>query len=819
MRRMQSFLLFFMFILNLAGCHRNASETEEIVIQNDFFKVIYNSTTGGIDVYRPDNIIIIRDARTSWNTDTNKVYYSDFKIFTEKSVSDIGNEIGNGRMLTLSFVNDNEHVRIDWFISLYDNLPGIIFETKMTNSGSEQLNLKSIVPLTLAGKTSGFLKWPGAKNCITNGPMYYDPGRLLFFDSTYTKPAFYGETKGGVIFNNELADNPKTIQSWWNVGIFSGYDKEGLSLGYIENKTGLGRIQLLQNAADKFAVVAESVLDPGFILKSSQSISSDRFMVSFGQNPYQTLEEYADLMGKIGHARIGSIVNGWCNWFYTHDTYSEEEILENARFIADNFKKYGLEYIQIDEGYQTWHGDWRGNSRFPHGLKWLATQIRNSGLKPGIWIAPFVVSDTTPLFKEHPDWFLKNSDGSLKRIGPWPGEDTDWFRNEIPKRYGLDITHPEAEKWFTDLIDTLANNWGFEMIKVDFVAWTVFSADHFWDTSATPAQVYSRALSIMRKTAGENCHILDCGPGNITLGSINSMRIEYDQYYGYRNEAWTQYFRGSASSAGAMGKRFFYHNRTWTNDADHVCIDILSNVQAEAAASLISLSGGNMMSGDRLTWLDKDKIEILKKVFPSVGINAKPIDLLDNDPPTSFAVAFSKPFAEWTVAGFFNPNLEHPVEKHFTLDRIWLDTQKTYLLYDFWNEKFLGEIQGDIKITVDPGCVRLMSIHEKKSVPQFISTTRHAMQGAVEIENITFDNASGVLQGVSTAPVGNRFDVIVYVPDGYSWSPVQNKLYDDFRYFTIKMVDNKILRVRLDFADTSRIEWNVCFHKQTKEKK
>ncbi len=816
---MRSFLLFFMFILNLAGCHRNASETEEIVIQNDFFKVIYNSTTGGIDVFRPDNSIIIRDARTSWNTDTNKVNYSDFKIFTEKSVSDIGNEIGKGRMLTLSFVNENEHVRIDWFISLYDNLPGIIFETKMTNSGSEQLNLKSIVPLALTGKTSGFLKWPGANKCITNGPMYYDPGRLLFFDSTYTKPAFYGETKGGVILNKELADNPKTIQSWWNVGIFSGYDKEGLSLGYIENKTGLGRIQLLQNSANKFAVVAESVLNPGFILKSSQHISSDRFMVSFGQNPYQTLEEYADLMGKIGHARIGSIVNGWCNWFYTHDSYSEEEILENARFIANNFKKYGLEYIQIDEGYQTWHGDWRGNSRFPHGLKWLATQIRNSGLKPGIWIAPFVVSDTTPLFKEHPDWFLKNSDGSLKRIGPWPGEDTDWFRNEIPKRYGLDITHPEAEKWFTDLIDTLANNWGFEMIKVDFVAWTVFSADHFWDTSATPAQVYSRALSIMRKTAGENCHILDCGPGNVTLGSINSMRIEYDQYYGYQNEAWTQYFRGPTSSAGAMGKRFFYHNRTWTNDADHVCIDILSNVQAEAAASLISLSGGNMMSGDRLTWLDKDKIEILKKVFPSVGINAKPIDLLDNDPQTSFAASFSKTFAEWTVAGFFNPNLEHPVEKHFTLDRMWLDTQKTYLLYDFWNEKFLGEIQGNIKITVDPGCVRLVSIHEKKDVPQFISTTRHAMQGVVEIENITFDNASDVLQGVSAAPVGNRFDVIVYVPDGYSWSPVQNKLYDDFRNFTIKMVENKILRVRLDFADTSRIEWNVRFHKQTKEKK
>jgi hypothetical protein len=349
------------------------------------------------------------------------------------------------------------------------------------------------------------------------------------------------------------------------------------------------------------------------------------------------------------------------------------------------------------------------------------------------------------------------------------------------------------------------------MIKIDFVAWTVFSADHFYDTSATPAQVYSRALKIMRNTAGENCHILDCGPGNISIGSINSMRIEYDQNYGYRDEAWTQYFKGPACSAGAIGKRYFYHNRTWTNDADHVCIDMLSDNQAEAAASLISLSGGNMMSGDRLTWLDNSKIEILKKAFPATGINARPIDLFDNDPQTCFAASFSKPFDEWIIAGFFNPDLKDRVDKCFTMDRLWLDDNKTYLVYDFWNEKYLGETKGKIHISVDPASVRLVSIHEKKGIPQFISTTRHAMQGYVEIENINFDVNSGILKGVSTAPSGCKFDVILYVPDGYSWSPVQNNLYDDFKDYTIKMVDSKILRIRLDFSNSPRIEWKVVF--------
>ncbi|MBN1895972.1 alpha-galactosidase [bacterium] len=813
---MRSFKWLLLFVA-FSGLHLNARGTGETVIQNDFLRVVYDSATGGIDVYRRDGSLLIHDAGTSWNTNLGKAFCAGLETFRGKSVSVFEDEIGKGQMLRLSYEDERSLVRTEWLISLYNNVPGIVFETVLTHHGRGEINLKSIVPLELTGKASGYFRWPGAEKCITNGPMYYDPGMLQHLDSTFTRRNFYGETKGGVPVNQDLSGNPRTVQSWWNAGIFSGYDQDGLSLGYIENKTGMGRIQLLKQTPEKLLVVAESVLNPGFLLKSGRKIRSDRLLINFAGSPYQCLEEYADIMGRAGHARPGSIVNGWCNWFYTHDVYSEEEILENTRFIAEHLRGYGLQYIQIDEGFQIWHGDWRGNSRFPRGLKGLNAEIKKLGLKPGVWISPFVVSDTTALFKQHPDWFLKNADGSLKRIGPWPGVDTDWYRNEKPRRYGLDITHPQAEKWFKDLIDTLANRWGFEMIKVDFVAWTVFSADHFWDASATPAQVYSRAMDIMRKTAGEDCHILDCGPGNVSIGSINSMRIEYDQNYGYRKDVWTQYFRGPACSAGAMGKRYFFNNRTWTNDADHVCLDLLSDQQARAAASLISLSGGNLMSGDRLTWLDPGKIEILKKIFPAAHVNSMPVDLFDNDPQTSFIVPVSKTFDEWIVAGFFNPDLERPVEKRFSCDRMRLDPNKTYLVYDFWNEAFLGEIRGEIGLSVDPGGVRLVSIHEKKTFPQFISTTRHSLQGLVEIEDVFFEDSLNVLKGISLAPAGSRHDVIIYMPDGYSWSPVENKLFQDFGNFTIKMVDSKFLRIRLDFSGVERIEWEVRFRKRTKD--
>ena len=97
-------------------------------------------------------------------------------------------------------------------------------------------------------------------------------------------------------------------------------------------------------------------------------------------------------------------------------------------------------------------------------------------LKPGIWISPYVISEPTELFQKHPEWLLKKADGSLKRVGNWP-EDAEPPADENPKRYCLDITHPGAAKWLHDLIDTIVNDWGYEMIKIDFMAWSILAAD------------------------------------------------------------------------------------------------------------------------------------------------------------------------------------------------------------------------------------------------------------------------------------------------------------------------------------------------------
>ncbi|HSD64460.1 MAG TPA: hypothetical protein VLB50_11700, partial [Ignavibacteriaceae bacterium] len=379
------------------------------------------------------------------------------------------------------------------------------------------------------------------------------------------------------------------------------------------------------------------------------------------------------------------------------------------------------------------------------------------------------------------------------------------------KRYCLDITHPEAAKWMYDLFYTIARRWGFEMIKIDFMAWSILAAECFYDPEVSTAQVYRKGLEIMRSAVGDNCHILECGPGAVTAGLIDSMRIEADVNYGFSEAAWKTYFLDPACSASAAAKRYYFHKRTWINDADHICLNLLDNQQSEAAATIVAMSGGNMISGDRLTQLDPYKLDVLKKITPSFGEAAFPVDLFDDEMQSVFALKVKKRFGEWTVVAFFNSSLTETFEKKFSMARFRLETNRTYLAFDFWKQQFIGEVFDELKVTIQPGSITLLTLHEKLQVPQFISTDRHVMQGAVEIENVYWDEAEKILRGVSTGPLHTSHNVSVYIPEAHEWTWGGYVLFRDYDSYSLKLVENNIIRVNVQFEKNTKVQWEIRY--------
>jgi alpha-galactosidase len=773
-------------------------------IKNKYFTISFDTKKGTFSIYRSNGTHFIHGATSCANLNISKHSIASGYKHTVRSTA-FSDALGSGKKLIIFSSDRNKKLDFEIQLSLYDNLEAITVEAVCKNVSKSDLIIHSIEPIRVLKNEGGMLSVPGISKCITNGAMYYNAGTIHEFGSKYQVTSDIKEVKR---INNSIASPNETVNSWWNIGLFSGYDKEGLVLGYLENRSGLGQLLISKTAAGEISFLAESVYDGEIILHPGKTIGSDRFMINIAADPYRALEMYADAVGKINNARTKSIINGWCSWFYTLSQVSEQEVIRNTAFAAKHIKPFGLEYIQVDEGYQKWHGEWEGNERFPQGMKWLANKIKEHGFKAGIWISPFVISEPAELFQKHPDWLLKNLDGTIKRVGVWP-EDEQPPADENPKRYCLDITHPGAAKWLYDLIDTIANDWRYEMIKIDFVAWSIFATDRYYDPTLSSAQVYRKGLEIIRKAAGDKCHILECGPGAITVGLIDSMRIEADVYYGFNEAAWETYFTHPVSSASAAAKRYYFHKRTWINDADHICMDILNSQQSEAAATLIAMSGGNLVSGDRLIQLDPYKLEILQKITPSFGEAAIPVDLFDAEMQSVFALKIKKQFAEWTVVGFFNSSLTTTVEKKFSLERLWLDTGKTYIAFDFWKKKFVGEISGEIKVTIQPGSVVLLALHEKSGKPQFISTDRHVLQGAVETESVNWNENTKTLSGISMGPLNTLHNVYVYIPEPHKWTWGGHILFHDYDSYSLRSIDENIIQVTVHFEKNKKVNWEI----------
>ena len=172
------------------------------------------------------------------------------------------------------------------------------------------------------------------------------------------------------------------------------------------------------------------------------------------------------------------------------DSYGEI-LTENLEVMAREFKPFGVDYFQIDDGYQPWMGDWLETGKsFGGDIKAVLRSIRDRGFEPAIWVAPFVASPESKLFREHPDWFIKDADGRPLRsdkvgfggwrLGPW---------------YALDGTHPEAQNFLEQTFRVMRKEWGCTYFKLDANYWGTLHRGRFHDPKATRIEAYRRGMA------------------------------------------------------------------------------------------------------------------------------------------------------------------------------------------------------------------------------------------------------------------------------------------------------------------------------------
>lgn len=305
--------------------------------------------------------------------------------------------------------------------------------------------------------------------------------------------------------------------------------------------------------------------------------------------PEVTLPYYADLVAKENVVNISDKrLIGWSSWYQYFVDFDYEKMcadLENAR-------GKGYDVFQIDDAWEVDIGDWTPNDKFP-SLEKVAAKIKEYGYIPGIWLAPFSVSETSTLFMEHPDWLVKDGNGNPKVA----------YENWNKKIYALDTTVPQAVGWLTGLFEHL-KDCGFEYFKIDFLFAAAIQGKRF--ENVTPVQAYIQGLNTIRQAVGDS-FVLGCGaPLLPSVGYVDGMRIGPDTApYWDANGPDIGHPNAYYALRNAL-TRWYINGIWWWNDPD--CLMLrkvdtqLSDVQRELY-TLVSLLLDNMIiQSDNLSY-------------------------------------------------------------------------------------------------------------------------------------------------------------------------------------------------------------------------
>ncbi|MCL2381473.1 MAG: alpha-galactosidase [Treponema sp.] len=220
--------------------------------------------------------------------------------------------------------------------------------------------------------------------------------------------------------------------------------------------------------------------------------------------------------GESGEAHSKrNLPGGYQSWYNHYTNIHEALILEDLQALAATENLLKLRYIdrgrplvfQIDDGWQRAVGEWEIHTgRFPRGLECIAGKIEAEGFIPGLWLAPFLVTRRSRIFREKPEWLLRQAAGGEPVVAG--------FNHLWDKRYYcLDISRPDVKEYLKDLIDRAIDEWGFRYLKLDFLYAGLF-AGAFAEKGA-PHEHYERALAILtsrkRNAAGLSVAYLGCG--------------------------------------------------------------------------------------------------------------------------------------------------------------------------------------------------------------------------------------------------------------------------------------------------------------------
>ncbi|MBT3193569.1 MAG: hypothetical protein HN341_13545 [Verrucomicrobia bacterium] len=493
-------------------------------------------------------------------------------------------------------------------------------------------------------------------------------------------------------------------------------------------------------------------------------------------------------------------IAGFCSWEAYRRAITQKDVEEGAAFFGKKLKPYGLEYFQVDDGYelmpvpQNPDKDYpdtflNTNDKFPDGHQGIVSTIEAQGMKPGIWIHSSINNEE--FAERHADDLLKDANGK-----PMEG---DWIG------YTFDCTPPTLEKHIFPIYRGMRDE-GYSYIKVDALRHVLYdglreAVRQGLLTNEEAEERFRALLKSAREGMGEDVYMLACwGIMSEAAGLVDACRIAMDS-----NPTWA----GVRMQLFETARWFHTQRILFLNDPDHICARTKPE-WAQSLTSLVSLTGSLYMLSDPVSAYTDDVVDVIRKTLPPLEVkpgevgppdyrhpaytwtklhgfavmsHEKPVDtdeittedalnMAGNSPTTEDDHPFSslwsfhlkKADSRWCVMGRFATIPLH--ESTVDVADLGLDPAERYHAFDFWKEEYMGVIEGCIPArALELGACQIVGLRKIEIHPQFLASSRHVSMGAVDLVSETWE--SGRLQLAFEGIPTGVFTYWVHVPAGH----------------------------------------------------
>ena len=614
---------------------------------------------------------------------------------------------------------------------------------------------------------------------------------------------------------------PRGSYEW--LAVAEAQSRNGLVAGWLSQYRATG--VLVPEYADHKLTVEVRTEYGHLRLAPGQTAETETLALGYFDDVRLGLETWADEVARTYGVKLPPQPAGYCTWYSeVHGGSSDEKSLAVlADFIHTNLKPFGMNFVQIDDGWQLGENLGNGPKKnfsgfnpqgpYPSGMKATADHLKADGLIPGLWFIPFAGACQDDWFKDKQDLFVKTKDGKPYDT-PWGGT-------------CLDMTNPAAQAYVKGIVSNIVQNWGFTYLKMDafrtgMAANQLYaSADYkedglgdavFFNPNKTNLDALRDGMKLVRETAGPDVFFLGCTAAQNmrtyggSFGLVDAMRIGADNA-----GDWVSWV-GTSPLAGS--RNYFLNGRVWYNDPDPCYVrSTLSLDEARTTASWSSISGQLYSNGDWLPGLPPDRLEILKRTAAPHGKTARPVDFMENDPPRVWQVIDDKGSTRRDVVALYNWE-DTPLKIDVPLASLDLPKAASYAAFDFWGNAFLPPVQAAISSTLAPHSCLILAVRPMLDHPFVLSTSRHVTQGMIDLTDETWDPATRTLSGKSRIIAGDPYELRIVTPDpAGSWKITRAAVDDSSKTAGAVIVTSadKGLRATIMSSTDETVSWRLFF--------